>query len=116
MELQLELQQALDAYKEAILNFSQDLIRIASENPPGNYYRECADCICRELDRLGLTYRLVEVPGFPDRPRCNLLSFYGEGQRTLYFHGHFDVVPAQSREQFNPRIENGRLYGRGATR
>jgi succinyl-diaminopimelate desuccinylase len=115
MKLQLELKQALDALKESILNFSQDLIRIASENPPGNYYRECADRIRLELDRLGLTYRLVEVPGFPDRPRCNLLSFYGEGQRTLYFHGHFDVVPAQSREQFNPRIENGRLYGRGAT-
>ena len=115
MKLQLELKQALDALKESILNFSQDLIRIASENPPGNYYRECADRIRLELDRLGLTYRLVEVPGFPDRPRCNLLSFYGEGQRTLYFHGHFDVVPAQSREQFNPRIQNGRLYGRGAT-
>ena len=115
MKLQRELAQALDAHKEAILNFSQDLIRIASENPPGNYYRECADRIRLELDRLGFTCRLVEVPGFPDRPRCNLLSFHGEGRRTLYFHGHFDVVPAQRREQFNPRIENGRLHGRGAT-
>jgi len=115
MELQLALSQALEANKEAILNFSADLIRIASENPPGNYYRECADRIRLELDRLGLPYRLVEVPGFPDRPRCNLLSFYGDGQRTLYFHGHYDVVPAQSREQFIPRIENGRLHGRGAT-
>ncbi len=115
MELQLALTQALDARKEAILSFSQDLIRIASENPPGNYYRECADRIRLELDRLGLAYQLVEVPGFPDRPRYNLLSFYGDGQRTLYFHGHYDVVPAQSREQFNPRVEKGRLFGRGST-
>jgi succinyl-diaminopimelate desuccinylase len=114
MKLQLALTQALDAHKEAILTFSQDLIRIASENPPGNHYRGCTDRIQLELDRLGFTYRLVEVPGFPDRPRCNLLSFYGNGQRTLYFHGHYDVVPAQSREQFIPRIENGRLHGRGA--
>jgi succinyl-diaminopimelate desuccinylase len=115
MKLQLELMQALDAHKEAILTFSRDLIRIASENPPGNYYRECTDRIRLELDRLGLACRLLEVPGYHDHPRCNLLSFYGEGQRTLYFHGHYDVVPAQSREQFNPRVENGRLYGRGSS-
>ncbi len=115
MELQLELAQALEAHKEAILNFSQDLIRIASENPPGNHYRECTDRIRLELERLGLAYRLVEVPGFADKPRFNLLSFYGDGRRTLYFHGHYDVVPAQSRVQFNPRIENGRLYGRGSS-
>lgn len=26
----------------------------------------------------------------------------GGGSKTLYFHGHFDVVPAQSPNQFNP--------------
>jgi acetylornithine deacetylase/succinyl-diaminopimelate desuccinylase family protein len=56
----------------------------------------------------------VAVPGFPERPRYNLLSFHGNDQRTLYFHGHYDVVPAQSREQFTPWIENGELHGRGA--
>ena len=114
MQLQLELTQALEAHKEAILNFSRDLIRIASENPPGNHYRECTDRIRLELDRLGLAYRLVAVPGFAGNPRFNLLSFHGDGRRTLYFHGHYDVVPAQSPEQFNPHIDNGRLYGRGA--
>jgi succinyl-diaminopimelate desuccinylase len=32
---------------------------------------------------------------------------------TLIFHGHLDVVPGHS-EQFSPRIEGDRLYGRGA--
>jgi len=114
MEQQRVLTQALDAYKEDILAFAKDLIRIASENPPGNYYRECVDRIRVELDRLGLVYRAIEVPGFPERPRYNLLSFFGEGQRTLYFHGHYDVVPAQDREQFTPRLEKGQLYGRGS--
>ena len=115
MELQLTLRQALDAHKEAILTFGQDLIRIASENPPGNHYRECMYRIRLELDRLGFAYQVVEGPGYLDRPRYNLLSFYGEGQRTLYFHGHYDVVPAQSGEQFNPRLDKGLLYGRGST-
>ena len=114
MELNLILTQALEAQKESILTFSRDLIRIASENPPGNHYRECMARITLELDRLGFAHQVVETPGDPERPRYNLLSFYGAGQRTLYFHGHYDVVPAQSREQFDPRIESGRLYGRGS--
>jgi succinyl-diaminopimelate desuccinylase len=32
---------------------------------------------------------------------------------TLVFHGHLDVVPGHP-EQFTPRIEGDRLYGRGA--
>ena len=32
---------------------------------------------------------------------------------TLVFHGHLDVVPART-EQFSPRVEGDRLYGRGA--
>ena len=34
--------------------------------------------------------------------------------RTVYFHGHFDVVPAQSREQFRPQRADGRIIGRGS--
>ena len=58
---------------------------------------------------------MLEAPVSTERPRYNILGFHGAGQRTLYFHGHYDVVPAQCREQFNPVARNGRLYGRGAT-
>jgi succinyl-diaminopimelate desuccinylase len=36
-----------------------------------------------------------------------------EGAPTLVFHGHLDVVPGRA-EQFQPRIDGDRLYGRGA--
>jgi succinyl-diaminopimelate desuccinylase len=114
MDLQLALRQALDAHKDAILAFSQDLVRIPSENPPGNQYRRCVDRITAELDRLGLPHQLIEVPGNPELPRYNLLSFCGEGRRTLYFSGHFDVVPAYGQDQFVPGVQDGRLYGRGS--
>jgi acetylornithine deacetylase/succinyl-diaminopimelate desuccinylase-like protein len=113
MEHRLVLTQALDAHKGEILAFTQDLVSIASENPPGNHYGECVDRIRAEMDRLGLPVKILEAPGFPERPRYNLLSFCGDGRRTLYFHGHYDVVPAQSRDQFAPRVEKGRLHGRG---
>jgi acetylornithine deacetylase/succinyl-diaminopimelate desuccinylase family protein len=115
MELQPSLAQALDAHKDAVLAFCQDLVRIATENPPGNHYHECTDRLRQELDRLGLDHQVVEAPGDAGRPRYNVLGFHGGGQRTVYFHGHYDVVPAQSREQFHPTVRNGRLYGRGAT-
>src|SRR5262245_31787169 len=115
MELQLALARALDVHRDAVLTFCQDLVRIASENPPGNHYRECTDRLRLELDRLGLDHRVVEAPAEHNCPRYNVLGFHGAGQRTLYFHGHYDVVPAQSREQFTPVVRNGRLYGRGST-
>ena len=37
----------------------------------------------------------------------------GDGPRTVYFHGHFDVVPAQDPAQFRPRRGDGRITGRG---
>ena len=37
----------------------------------------------------------------------------GDGAELVYFHGHFDVVPAQSRAQFEPQRRDGRIVGRG---
>lgn len=31
----------------------------------------------------------------------------------VYYHGHFDVVPAQSPAQFEPQRRDGRIIGRG---
>ncbi len=114
MDLQFALTKALDSHKAAILAFSQDLIRIASENPPGRHYRECMERIRLELERLGLSHQVLEAPASAEGPRYNLLSFHGDGQRTLYFHGHYDVVPAQHRDQFSPHTEKGYLSGRGS--
>ena len=99
MELQLSLAQALDVHKDAVLTFCQDLVRVASENPPGNHYRECTERLQLELHRLGIDHRVVEAPGYHDRPRYNVLGFHGNGPRTLYFHGHYDVVPRTAWER-----------------
>ncbi len=115
MDWRHALEEALAARREDILAFTMDLMRIPSENPPGAAYRECLARVERELDRLGIGYRLVEVPGFPDHPRCNLLAFVGEGPRTLWFHGHYDVVPAQRRDQFEPQVRKDVLVGRGSS-
>jgi acetylornithine deacetylase/succinyl-diaminopimelate desuccinylase family protein len=91
----------------AMLDLTQRLIAIPSENPPGNQYEECARTLFDELNRLG----------FDDvrREGACLLASVGTGSRTLYFSGHYDVVPAQSRDQFQPRVEGANLFGRGSS-
>jgi succinyl-diaminopimelate desuccinylase len=91
----------------AMLDFAQRLIAIPSENPPGNQYEECARTLFDELNRLGFD----EVR----REGACLLASVGTGSRTFYFSGHYDVVPAQSRDQFQPRIEGANLFGRGSS-
>jgi len=108
------LKQAIEEHEGDILAFCQDLVRIPTENPPGRGYRECTDRIRLELSRLELSCEVIEAPGHADCPRRNLLAFHGEGRRTLYFHGHYDVVPAQAPAQFSPELREGRLFGRGA--
>jgi succinyl-diaminopimelate desuccinylase len=91
----------------AMLDLTQRLIAIPSENPPGNHYEESARTLLDELDRLG----------FNDvrREGACVLASAGTGTRTLYFSGHYDVVPAQSRDQFQPRVEGANLFGRGSS-
>src|SRR5260370_20293859 len=90
-----------------MLDLTKRLIAIPSENPPGNHYEECARTLCDELDRLG----------FDDvrREGACVLASAGTGARTLYFSGPFDVVPAQNRDQFLPRVEGASLFGRGSS-
>jgi acetylornithine deacetylase/succinyl-diaminopimelate desuccinylase family protein len=114
MDWKRALAGAVDRHRDAILAFTRDLIRVPTENPPGRHYGECVDRIRAEMDRLGLPCRVLEAPAGAGGPRYNLLGFLGEGQRTLYFHGHYDVVPAHSREQFTPEARDGRLWGRGS--
>src|SRR6266702_6613589 len=80
-----------------------ELVAIPTENPPGRNYRACADLLEDRLRREGLecerfeTSKQTEKTG--DSPVC-LIGNYRHGERVLYFHGHYDVVPAQSKEQF----------------
>jgi acetylornithine deacetylase/succinyl-diaminopimelate desuccinylase-like protein len=90
-----------------MLDLTKRLIAIPSENPPGNHYEECASILSEELVRLAFD-------GVRRGGACVLASV-GTGPRTLYFSGHYDVVPAQSHDQFKPRVENQNLFGRGSS-
>lgn len=108
---------ALDAWREEMRDFTAEMVAIPTQNPPGESYRECAELIAGHLRRIGLPPEVIEAPA-PDAgggPRFVLRAFHGRGRRTLYFHGHYDVVPASSPAQFRPVVRKGCLHGRGST-
>src|SRR6266487_5404293 len=94
-----------------------ELVAIPTENPPGRNYRACADVLEDRLRREGLEFERFETGKQTERtadsPIC-LIGFYGRGGRVLYFHGHYDVVPAQSAGQFRPMRKEHFLFGRGS--
>jgi succinyl-diaminopimelate desuccinylase len=103
--------------KEEMAAFLGELVAFPTENPPGKHYRGCAEFLERHLRQFDLDCQRFAPTGsrneIDDAPVCLLASF-GGGERLLYFHGHYDVVPAQSAEQFQPFRKDHFLFGRGA--
>jgi succinyl-diaminopimelate desuccinylase len=114
---QKDVLEAVDALRSEMIDFTRELVAIPSENPPGNEYARCAGAIAQKLKELGLEHRVVEVPA--PRPGESagycVIASHGEGERTLHFHGHYDVVPHSVEGQFDPVIQGSNLLGRGSS-
>src|SRR5467141_3428998 len=97
-----------------------ELVNVPTENPPGRNYRACVDLLEEKLYQAGLTCERHEFPaptaraGTNEEGSASLMASFGSGARTLYFHGHYDVVPAQSPTQFQPLRKEHFLFGRGS--
>ena len=114
-----ERTRAVDAWLRArsgeMLELLEELIAYPTENPPGGALGACGRRLQQALTALGLRGELIELPPARELEEpCLVRGAAGEGARTIYFHGHFDVVPAQSRAQFRPRRQNGAIVGRGS--
>jgi len=101
---------------EQFTELLQDLVRIETENPPGNE-GPCAEFIHEWFEQRGIEATLVERPD-PDRPQ--VAARVGDGDPTLVLNSHLDVVPAGDADawEYDPYggvVEDGRLYGRGST-
>ena len=95
----------------------EELIRIPTENPPGKNYERCADLLERLLRHAGLhceRFAWRSVGAESPETASSVMGTYGDGERALYFHGHYDVVPRQSEQQFTPRRDQDFLFGRGS--
>jgi acetylornithine deacetylase/succinyl-diaminopimelate desuccinylase family protein len=94
------------------MELTQELIRINSENPPGNE-REVAKYIKDFLDDLKISTEIIEF----EANRFDVVASIGSG-KGMMLNGHMDTVPVGQNWKIDPfegKIVNGKIYGRGAS-
>lgn len=96
----------------------EDLISIDTSVPPGSNYSEAVDYLQPLFERLGFEVQKVAIPGEHARGKEGRVSLICHrrqmGGPRLILYSHIDVVPAEGWDAFKPRVEKGRIYGRGA--
>jgi acetylornithine deacetylase ArgE len=99
----------------------RDLVALPSVNPMGRplsgpdiYERRVTDYLEAFFRSLGVAYERQTVA--PQRDNILAWSEAVEASATVIFEAHQDTVPVDNMtiDPFAARIENGRLYGRGA--
>lgn len=109
-----EVQAWLDDRAEEMAALLEALVRVPTENPPGRELGRCASVLRDALDRLGFSAELIELaPTASLEAPAIVRGAVGSGSELVYYHGHFDVVPAQSSSQFEPERRDGKIIGRG---
>lgn len=109
-----EVQAWLDDRAEEMAALVDALVRVPTENPPGRELGRCAGVLRDAMEKLGFSPELIELAqaGSLEEPAI-VRGSVGNGEQLVYYHGHFDVVPAQSPEQFEPQRRDGKMVGRG---
>jgi len=95
-----------------------DLVRIPSVNPNFKTENELDETqIVEFLEKKMTGYGFAVERQEVESGRWNLIArIRGDGQKTLVLNGHLDTVTgANMPDAFNPKIKNGKLYGRGAS-
>ncbi len=122
-EVVQRLRQAAHDLEGQTVAFTQELVRIPTENPKlaaieAGAEATCQDVIEARLRALGCTTERWEVyPGRPDLVGT-LRGEGGEMARSLILNGHIDVVPAGdpaawTYAPFAAEIADGKIWGRG---
>jgi acetylornithine deacetylase/succinyl-diaminopimelate desuccinylase family protein len=100
---------------DEVLTLAQRLVRIPSENPPGQTAEVCR-AVAEELEPDGFEVEYLE----PAEGFVSLTATYRfqEPGRRLILNGHVDVVPAPARrwtrDPWGADVEDGTLFGRGS--
>jgi acetylornithine deacetylase/succinyl-diaminopimelate desuccinylase family protein len=95
-----------------------DLIKIPSVNPNFKTENELDETqIVEFLEKKMTDYGFEVERQEVESERWNIIArIKGDGQKTLALNGHLDTVTgANMPDAFNPKIKNGKLYGRGAS-
>jgi acetylornithine deacetylase/succinyl-diaminopimelate desuccinylase family protein len=99
--------------KEEIIEFTREIVRSPSVNPPGNT-SECAKIILDRFSKENIDTEIIEGK----EGLCNVVArLPGKKKgKTLLMNGHLDVVPpgdGWTVDPFGGEIRDGKIFGRG---
>jgi succinyl-diaminopimelate desuccinylase len=111
----------VDRAADEIVQYTIDLVRMPTVNPPGEGYEACARFMGDDMKQRGFDVEYITADGLPEHttrfPRVNVVgSRRGGGGPVVHLNGHFDVVPAGegwTMPPFDGVVRDGRIYGRG---
>ena len=86
----------LEPRADEMAELLEELVAVDTENPPGRGLGRCGRAAARRDGPPRPRAELIELPPARELEEpCVVRGSVGDGPRTVYFHGHFDVVPAQ---------------------
>jgi succinyl-diaminopimelate desuccinylase len=111
----------VDRASDEIVQYTVDLVRMPTVNPPGEAYEACARFMGEDMKRRGFDVEYFAAEGLAEHttrfPRVNVVGARrGGGGPVVHLNGHFDVVPAGEGwtvPPFDGVVRDGRIYGRG---
>lgn len=109
-----DIRKAVEARSDELVGLLESFIRVPAENPPGSHLTEAQTWITERLSGYGITWE-TRGTSRTDTDHAVIIGAVGQGAPHIYLHGHYDVVPAFSSDQFDPVVSDGSVIGRGAS-
>jgi succinyl-diaminopimelate desuccinylase len=111
----------IDRAAGEIVQFTTDLVRIPTVNPPGEAYEACARFLGDYLERRSFAVEYIAAEGRAEHtvrhPRVNVIgSRRGGAGPVVHLNGHIDVVPpgdGWTVDPFGGVVRDGKIFGRG---
>ena len=111
--MNIKIEERLQEKGNEILEFAKSLIKIPTQNPPGENYEKIAVFIRKKLEPYNFKIKIYRKNNKP-----NLVVKWDVGsKKTLHVNGHYDTVPVTPNWKYNPFmpiIKSGKLFGRGS--
>ncbi|MFQ6096652.1 MAG: M20 family metallopeptidase [Armatimonadota bacterium] len=119
------LQSRRDAVAEGLCELIRFRSTVGSEGPLARHLEALLSAVADEVELIPVPESVKDDPDYSDpvrgltyeaRPNVRVQKRGIGGGRSLIINTHMDVVPPadEAGDQFEPRRENGRIYGRGA--